>query len=168
MGTWLAFALVLRERVVRPLQTLSNMLAALREQDYSLRARRHNAEDALGLVMFELNILTDELKERRLGALEATALLQRVMAEIDVAVFAFDQDAGPAPGERQRRASARPSRRSGCWVAAPTSWGSARVSRATRHASSSSASRRRADAGRCAAARSARAAGRTSSSCSPT
>jgi len=77
---------------VRPLQTLSNMLAALREQDYSLRARRHNAEDALGLVMLELNILTDELKERRLGALEATALLQRVMAEIDVAVFAFDQD----------------------------------------------------------------------------
>jgi nitrogen fixation/metabolism regulation signal transduction histidine kinase len=92
VGTWLAFALVLRERVVRPLQTLSNMLAALREQDYSLRARRHNAEDALGLVMLELNILTDEMKERRLGALEATALLQRVMAEIDVAVFAFDQD----------------------------------------------------------------------------
>jgi nitrogen fixation/metabolism regulation signal transduction histidine kinase len=92
VGTWLGFALALRERVVRPLQTLSNMLAALREQDYSLRARRHNAEDALGLVMLELNVLTDELKERRLGALEATALLQRVMAEIDVAVFAFDQD----------------------------------------------------------------------------
>jgi two-component system, NtrC family, nitrogen regulation sensor histidine kinase NtrY len=43
-------------------------------------------------VMLELNILTDEMKERRLGALEATALLQRVMGEIDVAVFAFDQD----------------------------------------------------------------------------
>jgi nitrogen fixation/metabolism regulation signal transduction histidine kinase len=92
VGCWLGFALALRERVMRPLQTLSNMLAALREQDYSLRARRHNAEDALGLVMLELNILTDELKERRLGALEATALLQRVMAEIDVAVFAFDED----------------------------------------------------------------------------
>jgi nitrogen fixation/metabolism regulation signal transduction histidine kinase len=90
---WLLFALALRERVIRPLQTLSNMLAALREQDYSLRARRPNTEDALGLVMLELNILTDELKERRLGALEATALLQRVMGEIDVAVFAFDADA---------------------------------------------------------------------------
>jgi PAS domain S-box-containing protein len=90
---WLLFALALRERVVRPLQTLSNMLAALREQDYSLRARRPNTEDALGLVMLELNVLTDELKERRLGALEATALLQRVMGEIDVAVFAFDEDA---------------------------------------------------------------------------
>jgi two-component system nitrogen regulation sensor histidine kinase NtrY len=92
VGTWLGFALTLRERVVRPLQTLSNMLAALREQDYSLRARRQNADDAMGLVMLELNVLTDELKERRLGALEATALLRRVMAEIDVAVFAFDQD----------------------------------------------------------------------------
>lgn len=101
---WLLFALALRERVVRPLQTLSNMLAALREQDYSLRARRPNTEDALGLAMFELNILTDELKERRLGALEATALLQRVMGEIDVAVFAFDEDAAlrlvNASGER--------------------------------------------------------------------
>jgi nitrogen fixation/metabolism regulation signal transduction histidine kinase len=90
--TWLGFILALHERVVRPLQTLSNMLAALREQDYSLRARRPNAEDALGLALLEVNVLTDELKERRLGALEATALLQRVMSEIDVAVFAFDED----------------------------------------------------------------------------
>lgn len=87
---WLGFALALRERVERPLQTLSNMLAALRERDYSLRARRQGVDDAMGLVMFELNILTDELKERRLGSLEAAALLERVMAEIDVAVFAFD------------------------------------------------------------------------------
>ncbi len=88
---WLAYALAVRERVARPLQTLANMLAALRERDYSLRARRHDPEDSLGLVMLELNVLTDELKERRLGALEATALLRRVMAEIDVAVFAFDE-----------------------------------------------------------------------------
>ena len=87
---WLVLAFMLRERVVRPLQTLSNMLAAIREQDYSLRGRRASADDALGLAMLELNSLMDELRERRLGALEATALLQRVMAEIDVAVFAFD------------------------------------------------------------------------------
>jgi len=89
---WLAFAFALRERVIRPLQTLSNMLAALRERDYSLRARRQGMDDALGLVIFELNVLTEELKQRRLGSLEATALLERVMAEIDVAVFAFDAD----------------------------------------------------------------------------
>lgn len=89
---WLAFAFSVRERVIRPLQTLSNMLAALRERDYSLRARRQGVDDALGLVIFELNVLTEELKQRRLGSLEATALLERVMSEIDVAVFTFDAD----------------------------------------------------------------------------
>jgi PAS domain S-box-containing protein len=93
VALWLALAFTLRERVVRPLQTLSNMLAAIREQDYSLRGRRADANDSLGLAMLEINTLMDELRERRLGALEATALLRRVMAEIDVAVFAFD-DAG--------------------------------------------------------------------------
>ena len=97
-------AFVMRERVVRPLQTLSNMLAAIREQDYSLRARRANPEDALGLAMLELNTLMNDLRQQRLGALEATALLRRVMGEIDVAVLAFD-DTGAlrlvnASGER--------------------------------------------------------------------
>ncbi|MEP6778916.1 MAG: ATP-binding protein [Gemmatimonadaceae bacterium] len=89
--SWFVLVTMLRETVVRPLQTLSNMLAAIREQDYSLRARQANADDALGLAMLELNALMDELRSRRLGALEATSLLRRVMAEIDVAVFAFDE-----------------------------------------------------------------------------
>lgn len=88
---WVVLATVLREKVIRPLQTLSNMLAAVREQDYSLRSRQASDDDALGLAMMELNALMDELRSRRLGALEATSLLRRVMAEIDVAVFAFDE-----------------------------------------------------------------------------
>jgi nitrogen fixation/metabolism regulation signal transduction histidine kinase len=40
--------------------------------------------------MVEVNMLVDTLKEQRLGALEATQLLRKVMAEIDVAVFTFD------------------------------------------------------------------------------
>jgi PAS domain S-box-containing protein len=82
----------LHERVVRPLQTLSNVLAALREGDYSLRARGAAAEDSLGLVYLEANALADTLRGQRLGALEATGLLRAVMAEIDAAVFAFDSD----------------------------------------------------------------------------
>src|SRR6188768_4472260 len=39
LGFWFGFALALRERVVLPLQTLSNLLAALREGDYSIRGR---------------------------------------------------------------------------------------------------------------------------------
>jgi nitrogen fixation/metabolism regulation signal transduction histidine kinase len=93
---WLGIAFSLRERVVHPLHTLSNLLAALREGDYSIRARGARPEDALGEVMAEVNALGEMLREQRLGALEATALLRGVMAEIDVAVFAFD------PGGRLR------------------------------------------------------------------
>ncbi len=92
VGFWLGFAFALRERVRFPLQTLSNLLAALREGDYSIRARSRSENDALGEVMTEVNALGDTLREQRLTALEATHLLKTVMAEIDVAVLAFDED----------------------------------------------------------------------------
>lgn len=87
---WLSVAFNLKQRIVRPLQTLSNILAAIREGDYSIRGRRAAEGDALGEVMLEVNDLGQTLREQRLGALEANALLRTVMAEIDVAVFAFD------------------------------------------------------------------------------
>ena len=89
-GSWLMVAIALRERVVRPLQTLSNMLAALREGDFSLRARLGHSDDALGLALLEINMLGDTLRTQRQGAMEATSLLRAVMAEIDVAIFTFD------------------------------------------------------------------------------
>ncbi|MBA3892190.1 MAG: PAS domain-containing protein [Gemmatimonadales bacterium] len=92
VGAWLIGALLLRERVVRPLQTISNLLAALREGDYSIRARGASADDALGLALLEVNTLSETLRGQRLRELEATALLRRVIEEIDVAVFAFDGD----------------------------------------------------------------------------
>jgi len=88
--TWLSFAFAAQSRVVFPLRTLSNLLAALREGDFSIRARGANVEDALGEVLREVNALGETLRQQRLGALEATALLRKVMEEIDVAVFAFD------------------------------------------------------------------------------
>ena len=90
VGTWLIVSLVVRERVVRPLQTLSNMLAALREGDFSLRARSTLSDDALALALLEVNTLGNTLQAQRLGAMEATALLRTVMSEIDAAIFAFD------------------------------------------------------------------------------
>jgi nitrogen fixation/metabolism regulation signal transduction histidine kinase len=88
---WLGFAFAVRERVVFPLQTLSNLLGALREGDYSVRGRSPKPNDALGEVMREVNTLGSTLREQRLGALEATTLLRTVMREIDVAIFAFDE-----------------------------------------------------------------------------
>src|SRR5437762_9424044 len=87
---WLVVSFKLKERIVRPLQTLSNILAAVREGDFSIRGRHAKSGDALGEVMLEVNELGQTLREQRLGALEATALLRTVMGEIDVAVFAFD------------------------------------------------------------------------------
>ncbi len=89
---WVGFAFALRGRVVLPLQTLSNLLAALREGDFSIRARGADRDDALGEVLLEMNSLGALLQAQRLGALEATALLRTVMTEIDVAVFAFDKE----------------------------------------------------------------------------
>ena len=88
----LGFLASAREHTVRPLQTMSNLLAALREGDYSIRARGARAEDALGEVLLEINQLGETLRVQRLGAFEATALLRTIMAEIDVAVFTFDPD----------------------------------------------------------------------------
>ena len=93
---WWAFALALRGRIARPLRTLANLLAALREEDFSFRARGGRPDDALGEAMREANALSETLREQRLGALEATALLRTVMSEIDVAIFTFDS------GERLR------------------------------------------------------------------
>jgi signal transduction histidine kinase len=88
----LGFAFALRERVVLPLQTLSNLLAALGEGDFSIRARGARGGDPLGEVMIEVNTLVETLRHQRLDALEATTLLRKVMAEIDVALYTFDAD----------------------------------------------------------------------------
>jgi two-component system nitrogen regulation sensor histidine kinase NtrY len=89
---WFGFASAVRSRVVYPLQTISNLLAAMREEDFSIRGRGARLADALGEVMREVNALGETLREQRLGALEATTLLRKVMEEIDVAVFTFDEN----------------------------------------------------------------------------
>lgn len=90
VGFWWGFSAAIRERVASPLRTLANLLEAMREGDYSIRARAATNEDALGDVMQQVNAMGTTLRAQRLGALEATTLLRKVMEEIDVAVFAFD------------------------------------------------------------------------------
>ena len=80
------------EEAVRPIQTLANVVAALREEDYSFRARGASREDALGQLSLEINALADTLQTQHVGALEAVALLRRVIAEMDAPVLAFDQN----------------------------------------------------------------------------
>ncbi len=90
VATLMGLASSVRTRIVVPLQTLANLLAALREDDFSIRGRTANPDDPLGAALIEVNALAETLHEQRLGAVEATALLRTVMEQIDVAVFAFD------------------------------------------------------------------------------
>src|SRR5437870_2348906 len=92
VGCFAVFISSAREHMVRPLQTMSNLLAALREGDYSIRARGAREGSALGEVLIEVNSLGETLRQQRLGAFEATALLRTIMSEIDVAIFTFDPE----------------------------------------------------------------------------
>jgi two-component system nitrogen regulation sensor histidine kinase NtrY len=88
-----AFAIsVLMEQITRPLQTLANVVAALREDDYSFRARGGRRNDALGDLALEVNALAGTLQGQRAGALEAMALVERVMRSMQSPVLAFDPD----------------------------------------------------------------------------
>jgi two-component system, NtrC family, nitrogen regulation sensor histidine kinase NtrY len=87
---WWLLALALQEQTTRPLQTLANVISSLREEDYSFRARNATTEDALGELSLEVNALAEMLSDQKVQAVEATALLQRVVDEIDAPLFTFD------------------------------------------------------------------------------
>jgi nitrogen fixation/metabolism regulation signal transduction histidine kinase len=89
---WWLLAMALQEQTTRPLQTLSNVISALREEDYSFRARGAAADDVLGELSLEVNALADLLADQRIQSIEATALLRRVVEEIDAPLFTFDPD----------------------------------------------------------------------------
>ncbi|HWH58835.1 MAG TPA: ATP-binding protein [Terriglobales bacterium] len=80
----------LHDHIIRPLQTLANVVGALRDEDYSFRARLAIPNDALGELSLEVNALADLLAKHRTGAIEAAALLQRVVEEVDIPIFALD------------------------------------------------------------------------------
>ena len=88
----LVLALRLRSNVAFPLYTVSNLLEALREGDYSLRGSRARRGDAIGEVVWEVNALAQTLRDQRLRVEETVALLSKVLQAIDIAILAFDAD----------------------------------------------------------------------------
>ncbi len=91
---WLGCAMAVRERAAFRWRTMSSMLGAIREGDYSIRARVKTVDDSVNEALNELNLLGESLRERRLEKLEATALLTKVLEEIDAAIFIFDEAGG--------------------------------------------------------------------------
>ena len=98
--------------IVHPLLTLVNLLDSLRAGDYSLRALSARRGDALGEVLWEVNALASTLREQRLKVEETGALLSKILASVEIAIFALDDQRRliliNAAGERliARRASA--------------------------------------------------------------
>lgn len=80
----------LREVIVYPLRTMVNVVTAVREEDYSLRALEATNGAIFGELLLELNVLSATMRQRHLAVLETTALVRAVMAEVDAAIFAFD------------------------------------------------------------------------------
>lgn len=90
LGVWLGLSLLARAHVVRALNTISSLISAMREGDFSVGGRLAGGADPLGITLLELNTLAALLRQHRLGTMEATTLLNEVMFQIDVAVLAFD------------------------------------------------------------------------------
>lgn len=85
------FVAVLRTQINYPLRTMANLISALREEDYSIRVRGAGRRDGMGELTRELNLLTDTLRDRRFGEVEAVALVRSVLEHIDSAIFTFDE-----------------------------------------------------------------------------
>jgi nitrogen fixation/metabolism regulation signal transduction histidine kinase len=108
VGAWVGFAVAVHKSTVEPLRSIANLLEALRGGDYAIRGRHGRKGDALGDIVLEANRLGATLRSQRFAAMESSALLNKVLAEVDVAVFAFDGDerirlANRAAGELLRR-----------------------------------------------------------------
>ncbi len=88
----LGLALYARSVRIRRLRTMSAVLAAYREGDFSVRARETGEDVAVDDVLVDLNALGDTLRDHRLGEMEAWSLLRKVMSEIDVVVLSFETD----------------------------------------------------------------------------
>jgi nitrogen fixation/metabolism regulation signal transduction histidine kinase len=78
------------EQLIRPLQTLANVVSALREDDFSFRARGARRGDSLGDLAMEINALAGTLQQQRSSARDALTLVERVMTSMQSPVLAFD------------------------------------------------------------------------------
>ncbi len=90
LAVWAIVVSLVMESIVRPLQTLANVIAALREDDFSFRARGGRRNDAVGDLAIEVNTLAGMLQAQRGSAMEAVALAERVMNAMQTPVLAFD------------------------------------------------------------------------------
>ena len=90
LAGWTLAVVTLLEQIVRPLQTLANVVAALRDDDFSFRARGGRRGDALGDLSLEVNALASTLQMQRTSALDALTLVEQILSSMQSPVLAFD------------------------------------------------------------------------------
>jgi len=90
-AVWALCYLGLRDALARPMQSISNVLASLREGDYSVRAAVANADDDTGVALMEANALADELRAYRLDDRETAGFLASLVDELEAAIFVTDR-----------------------------------------------------------------------------
>ncbi|NQZ22520.1 MAG: histidine kinase [Colwellia sp.] len=97
------FAGLIKQQLKFQFQTLSNLVEAVRGGDFTLRGKKRAEHDALTELTNQINLLSASLSEQRVASEEAYRLLDKTIAHINVAIFAFDSNnklklANPAAG----------------------------------------------------------------------
>ena len=82
-------SLAAHDTLTRPLQTLANVVAAMREEDFSFRARGARRDDSLGDLALEINALASSLQLQRNSAQDALSLAEQVMHSMQSPILAF-------------------------------------------------------------------------------
>lgn len=91
-GVTLLASIALWSGCVRRLQSVSSLLAGLREGDFSVQgSSEFDRDDPMGEVFAEISELARALRRRRLASIESERLLAKVVGQIEVAVLTFDE-----------------------------------------------------------------------------
>ena len=72
-------------------RTLSNLLEAMTNGDYSLRGKKQYTDSALGNLVAQINLLSETLAKQKLEVEQHQLLLAKVIKHIDVAIIAMDE-----------------------------------------------------------------------------
>jgi len=84
------FAWLIKQQLKFQFQTLSNLVEAVRGGDFTLRGKQRSLDDPLTELTGQINLLSSSLSEQRVASEEAYRLLDKTIAHINVAIFAFD------------------------------------------------------------------------------
>ena len=81
----------LRRRIEFSVRSAASIIASMRHEEFAVRIQQFQRHGAFGELLTEINMLGERLQRQRHGSVESTALLSKVLEEIDIAVLGFDE-----------------------------------------------------------------------------